>query len=149
MGRGRGGYSQIETGYKDSGGHKVRDNNSIFVAERYIDLGYEVVFRREHQPDKSYDLTIKTSDDLSFVKNIEVKGITSRNPSVMAKRIGNAFEQFPPGREDTVAIYLPNHRNNASGMTFARAGFEEAVRKGYVKGSVEIWFSDKTKITLS
>ena len=71
MGRGRGGYTSYESGYRDSGGNKVADKGSIFVAERYIDQGYESVFRREHQPNKSYDLTIKSSDDSTFVKNIE------------------------------------------------------------------------------
>ena len=41
MGRGRGGYTEKQTSYKDSGGHKVTDSGAIFVAERYIDQGYE------------------------------------------------------------------------------------------------------------
>ncbi len=73
MGRGRGGYTGKQVTYRDSGGHKVKDPGSIFVGERYIDMGYEVVFRREH---------------------------------LMA----------------------------------------EARRKGFVKGPIEIWFSNKTKI---
>ena len=48
MGRGRGGYTGYETCYKDSGGHKVTDKGSIFVAERYIDQGYEAVFKQKH-----------------------------------------------------------------------------------------------------
>ena len=73
MGRGRGGYTQKQIWYLDSGGNKVTDRGAIFVAELYMDMGYESVFRREHTPDKNYDLTIKSSDDLSFIKNIEVK----------------------------------------------------------------------------
>ena len=53
MGRGKGGYTTIQTNYKDSGGRKVTDKGTIFVAERYIDLGYEVVFRqRQDEIDK-------------------------------------------------------------------------------------------------
>lgn len=146
MGRGKGGYTTIQTGYRDSGGRKVTDPGSVFVAERYIDAGYESVFRQRHEPQKTYDLTIKTSDDSEYVKNIEVKRLTSNNPSVMAKRIGEAFTQFSSGREDTVAIVLPNLKNNGKGLQFAKDGYSEALRKGFVKGNVEVWFSDKTKI---
>lgn len=148
MGRGRGGYTSYESGYRDSGGNKVTDKGSIFVAERYIDQGYESVFRREHQPNKSYDLTIKSSDDSTFVKNIEVKRVTSDNPSSIAKNIKKGFTQFKPGEEDTVAIVLPNHRNSETGRKLTQEGFAEAKRKGWVKGKVEVWFSDKTKIDL-
>ncbi len=149
MGRGRGGYTGYESFYRDSGGNKVTDKGSIFVAERYIDQGYESVFRREHQSDKSYDLTIKSSDDSTFVKNIEVKRVTSDNPSSIAKNIKKGFTQFKLGQEDTVAIVLPNHHNNETGRKLVQEGFAEAIRKGWVKGKVEVWFSDKTKIDLN
>lgn len=148
MGRGRGGYTGYETSYKDSGGKKVTDKGSIFVAERYIDQGYESVFRREHQPEKSYDLTIKSSDDSTFIKNIEVKRVTSESPASLAKNIKKGFSQFKPGYEDTVAIVLPNHCNDEAGRKLAQEGFAEAKRKGWVKGKVEVWFNDKTKIDL-
>lgn len=77
MGRGRGGYTEKQPSYKDSGGHKVTDKGAIFVAERYMDQGYEAVFRRDHNPDRGCDLTIKTSDDETFIKNIEVKAVVS------------------------------------------------------------------------
>lgn len=147
MGRGRGGYIEIQTGYRDSGGYKVTDPGSIFVAERYIDQGYESVFRQRHPPNRTYDLSIKSSDDERFIKNIEVKRVTSDNPSKMAVRIHEGFTQFRSGQEDTVAIYLPKHRNSSTGIEFARSGYEEAVRKGWVTGHVEVWFSDKTRIT--
>jgi hypothetical protein len=146
MGRGRGGYTEIQAHYKDSAGQKVKDIGAIFVAERYIDAGYESVFRREHQPDKSFDLTIKTSDDVDFVKNIEVKRVTSENPSKISFNIEKGFRQFVPGQEGTVAIVLPNHKNDHKGISFAKAGFDEAKRKGFVIGEVEFWFSDKTKV---
>ena len=31
--------------------------------------------------------------------------------------------------------------------SFVSKGIDEARRKGYIKGPVEVWFSDKTKIT--
>ena len=131
MGRGRGGYTEKQPSYKDSGGYKVTDKGAIFVAERYMDQGY-----------RGCDLTIKTSDDENIVKNIEVKAITSNNPSKMSTRIGEAAGQISEG--DTVAIFLPNHRNSQTGRALAEAGIAEARRKGYVKGPIEVWFSDKT-----
>ena len=35
MGRGRGGYTQKQIWYLDSGGNKVTDRGAIFVAELY------------------------------------------------------------------------------------------------------------------
>lgn len=144
MGRGRGGYTAKQTSYRDSGNHKVKDPGAIFVAERYIDMGYESVFRQTHAPDKTYDLTIKTSDDSDYVKNIEVKRVTSTNPSKIASNIEKAGLQISDG--ETVAIVLPNHINDEAGRNFAKAGVDEAKRKGYIKGPIEVWFSDKTKI---
>lgn len=144
MGRGRGGYTEKQVWYKDSGGHKVTDPGAIFVGERYIDQGYETVFVQEHDGQRNFDLTIKTSDDRTIIKNIEVKRSTSPKGSQMAKNIERGFDQVK--ESGTVAIYLPNHKNCDSGREFARKGYEEAKRKGNVKGPVEVWFSDKTKI---
>ena len=144
MGRGRGGYTEKQPSYKDSGGHKVIDKGAIFVAERYMDQGYEAVFRRDHNPDRGYDLTIKTSDDENFIKNIEVKSVTSSKTRKVSDNIKSALGQINPG--DTVAIYLPNYKNTEAGRSFAEAGIAEARRKGYVIGPIEVWFSDKTRI---
>lgn len=149
MGRGRGGYTEKQIWYLDSGGKKVRDRGAISVAEFYMDLGFESVFRREHNPGKSYDLTIKSSDDLNFIKNIEVKQTTSPKSSKMASNIGKAFEQLPDDNTGTVAIYLPNLKNDSVGRQYALKGFEEALRKGWVRGKVEVWFSDKTRIFMN
>ena len=149
MGRGKGGYTSIQSSYRDSGGRKVTDSGTIFVAERYIDMGYESVFRQRHDEinAKTYDLTIKTSNDKDFVKNIEVKQTTSENPSQLARNIKEGFVQVGDG--GTVAIYLP-HRNKAEKTTidFINQGYQEAKRKGNVKGSVEVWFDDKTRMIL-
>ncbi len=108
-------------------------------------MGYETVFRQRHG-EKSLDLTIKTSNDKQIIKHIEVKMVSSDNPSQIAKNIKKAGEQIKNG--DTVAIYLPNHTNNNRGLEHARKGIDEARRKGYIKGPVEVWFKDKTKIEL-
>ena len=144
MGRGAGGYTEKQTSYKDSGGHKVTDSGAIFVGERYIDRGYETVFRQEHDGQKSFDLTIKTSDDSKFVKDIEVKQITSTNPSKVASNLKKGFQQV--GEGGTVAIYLPHRTNCPSAIKFIKDGLAEANRKGLVKGPVEVWFKDKTKV---
>ena len=149
MGRGRGGYTSIQSSYKDSGGVKVTDSGAIFVAERYIDMGYESVFRQRHDEEnrKTYDLTIKTSDDSNYVKNIEVKQTTSNNPSQLAKNIKEGFEQVEAG--DTVAIYLPGKNSSSKNViNYINEGYQEALRKGNVKGPVEVWFDDKTRMTL-
>ena len=149
MGRGRGGYTSIQTGYRDSGGRKVTDPGTIFVAERYIDMGYEAVFRQRHDEinAKTYDLSIKTSDDENFVKNIEVKQTTSNNPSQLAKNIKEGFEQV--GEGGTVTIYLPGKISSSqTTQEYINNAYQEAVRKGHVKGSVEVWFDDKSCVTL-
>lgn len=149
MGRGKGGYTQIQINYKDSGGRKVTDSGTIFVAERYIDMGYEAVFRQRHDEinAKTYDLSIKTSNDEHFVKNIEVKQTTSNNPSQLAQNIKEGFQQV--GEGGTVAIYLPGkYSNSKSTKEYITAGYNEAFRKGHVTGSVEIWFDDKTRRTI-
>ena len=145
MGRGIGGYTEKQTGYKDSGGFKVTDKGAIWVAERYIEDGYESVFRQRHDPETSCDLTIKTSDDTQTIKNIEVKQVTSQNPSKIATHIKEANEQIASG--DTIALYFPNRTSSREAISFVEQGIAEARRKKYIKGPVEVWFSDKKKKT--
>ncbi|WP_027205893.1 hypothetical protein [Butyrivibrio fibrisolvens] len=150
MGRGKGGYTSIQVNYKDSGGRKVTDSGTIFVAERYIDMGYEAVFRQRHDEinAKTYDLSIKTCNDEHFIKNIEVKQTTSNNPSQLAKNIKEGFQQV--GSDGTVALYLPGKSSNSQATKdFITSGYNEALRKNHVKGNVEVWFDDKTRITLN
>ena len=64
----------------------------------------------------------------------------------MAKNIKEGFEQV--GEGGTVAIYLPHHSNCKSSVAFAKEAYAEAKRKGWINGSVEVWFNDKTKIDL-
>lgn len=145
MGRGRGGYTEKQTGYKDSGGIKVTDKGAIWVAERYIEAGYESVFRQRHDPETSCDLTIKTGDDKQIIKNIEVKQITSQNPSKIATHIKEANEQISTG--DTIALYFPHKTSSAESISFVEKGIAEARRKNYIRGPVEVWFADKQKKT--
>ncbi len=145
MGRGRGGYTEKQQSYKDSGGFKVIDKGTIWVAERYIENGYESVFRQRHDPETSCDLTIKTSDDAQAIKNIEVKQITSQNPSKIATHIKEANKQIAVG--DTIAIYLPNLTSSRESIAFVEKGIEEAHRKNYITGPIEVWFSDKIRKT--
>lgn len=145
MGRGRGGYIKKQQSYTDSGGYKVIDKGAIWVAERYIEAGYESVFRQRHDPETSCDLTIKTSDDTQTVKNIEVKQVTSQNPSKIATHIKEANNQIAEG--DTIAFYLPHRTSSKESIEFVEKGIEEARRKNYIKGPIEVWFSDKIKKT--
>ena len=81
------------------------------------------------------------------MKNIEVKRTTSKNPSQLANNIKEGFEQVGDG--GTVAIYLPGRsKSSQSTIEFINNGYQEAVRKGNVKGPVEVWFDDKTRIIL-
>ena len=91
----------------------------------------------------------KSSDDLSFIKNIEVKQTTSPRSSKMASNICKGFVQLHDDYNATVAIYLPNLKNYSTGREYAKKGFEEALRKGWVRGKVEVWFSDKTRIFMN
>ena len=147
MGRGKGGYTKKTPNhsYKDSGGHKVTDPGAIWVGERYMDAGFETVFRQQHpERGRQYDLTIKSSDDENFIKNIDVKKITSNNTSNIAKNIKTAGAQISDG--DTVALFFPDRKSTQSNREFVEQGIAEARRKGYIKGPIEVWFSDKTKI---
>ncbi len=149
MGRGRGGYTHHQLSYKDSSGRKVKDKGAIFVAERYMDMGYESVFRQEINGEKRFDLTIKTSDDVNFVKNIEVKQVISPNSSRIAENIRHGFEQLASEGGGTIALYDANHNQSLERLSFIQKGIDEAKRKGWVKGPIEVWFKDKIKVNLN
>lgn len=144
MGKGYGGYTEKQKFYKDSGGHKVDDPGQIFVAERYIEQGFESVFRQTHNY-RCCDLTIKTSDDTQRIKNIEVKMINSDKHSQIAKRIKDAGGQIHDG--DTVALYIHKHSQCSASVELVSLAINEARRKGWIKGPIEVWFGDKTTIT--
>ena len=83
-----------------------------------MDLGYESVFRREIDGVKRFDLTIKTSDDVNFVKNIEVKQVISPNSSRIAENIRNGFEQLAGEGGGTIALYDANHNQSQDRISF-------------------------------
>ncbi|MDD3242480.1 MAG: hypothetical protein PHD32_02005 [Eubacteriales bacterium] len=145
MGKGRGGYDSKQVKDTNSRGRKVKDQNSVFVAERYIDQGKVVVFRAERQG-KMFDLSIKDIGDSKIERNIEVKGVISDRPSQTAEDIAKGFTQVPEG--ETAARYDPN-RTKTEAIKLAEAGFAEALRKHTVKGTVEVWFRDKTMIRMN
>ena len=62
----------------------------------------------------------------------------------MASKLEQLIQELCP---DGVAIVLANHKNSKAGRDFANNGIAEARRKGLIKGPIEVWFSDKTKIT--
>ena len=130
--------------YYDTGGHKVKDQNAIDVAERYISEGSYVAFLKEKPPEKRPDLSV----DGEFL--VEVKGMTSTSPNRVAKNIKEAFSQilselshYPedeqhPGK----VIILSRHDNFTEGYNAALEGYHLAKAQGYVHGMVEFWHGD-------
>jgi hypothetical protein len=107
---------------------------------------YEVCFIDEQSQDLFYcEDAIVVDIGHSYVKNIEVKKVTTMNASNIAKNIHRASGQISNG--DTVALYFEGRKSTADNRSFVSKGVDEARRKGYIKGPVEVWFSDKTKIT--
>ena len=133
--------------YYDTGGHKVTDKNAIEVAEHYIREGKYVAFLQQKPPDKRADLSVE-----GF--HVEVKGISSTNPSQVASKIKQGFEQLEvdmsryskEDRRPTKVIILSKHESFSEGYNSACEGYKEAVRKGDVKGSVEFWYHNKIHI---
>lgn len=73
--------------------------------------------------------------------------VPSNNPSQLVKNIKEGFEQVGDG--GTVAIYVPNRdRKSQDTINFINSGYQEASRKGNVRGFVEVWFDDKVRIEL-
>lgn len=78
---------------------------------------------------------------VAYLRN--TMGIISRQQRILAKNIHKASSQLDEG--GTVALYFEGRKSTAANKDFVRKGIEEARRKGYIKGPVEVWFSDKTK----
>ena len=130
--------------YYDTGGHKVTDKNAIEVAEHYIREGKYVAFLQQKPPDKRADLSVEGS-------HVEVKGISSTNPSQIASKICQGFRQLEADmsryakedRKPTKVVILSKHENFSDGYRAACEGYKEAKRKGHVNGTVEFWYNDK------
>ena len=130
--------------YYDTGGHKVTDKNAIEVAEHYMNEGKYVAFLQQHPPNKSADLSV---DGI----HIEVKGMNSTKSNKVRNNIHEAFDQieaglarYPPNeRRPGKVIILSRHDSFEDGYKAVREGYQEAKRKGYVKGTVEFWYHGK------
>ena len=127
--------------YYDTGGHKVKDPNAIAVAEYYINKGEYVAFLQEKP-------NVQQRADLSVEGvHVEVKGMSSLNPSKVANRIDEAFEQvdadnyrYPisthrPGR----VVILSKYPSLEVAKDVVTKGFEEAKRKNFVSGEVYLF----------
>ena len=139
--------------YRDSGGHKVKDKNSIDVAEYYIDQGYTVVFLQEKPGQKRADLVVRPNEySRSGSFRVEVKGLQTMDPAGVDKKIRTAFEQinadvdkYPPHlRQPGKVIIYSRHSKDIPEEKVRQAmyeGFLMAQRKGKITGKVELWIN--------
>lgn len=126
--------------YYDTGNNKVTDNNSIAVAEYYINQGKYVAFLQQRKGQKRADLSVEGV-------HVEVKGMSSRNPSVVADNIEYAFHQisgdnyrYPPEtHRDGVVIILSKYSSYEEAYKIVNEGLQEAYRKRAVKGKVKLF----------
>ena len=130
--------------YRDTGGHKVTDKNSIEVAEHYISEGKYVAFLQQKPPDKRADLSVEGV-------HVEVKGMISVKPNKFTNNIREAFEQIEADlsryskdrRKPGKVVILSKHENFQEAYQAAKQGYADAKRRGYVKGTVEFWHNGK------
>lgn len=130
--------------YYDTGNHKVTDKNAIEVAEHYINEGKRVAFLQEKPPEKRADLSVEGV-------HIEVKGMISIKPNKFTNNIREAFEQIEADlsryskdeRKSGKVVILSKHENFDEGYKAAFEGYQNAKRRGYVKGTVEFWHDGK------
>ena len=145
--------------YKDTYKNPVSGNNpAVPVAEYYINQGKYVAFLGEIKPKKGdskeeqKEKQGKQRADLSVEGvHIEVKGIeTTVNPSTIADHIEKGFNQVyadnyrydvETHREGKVIFYSrhPAQYSSHEIEHSVREGFAEALRKGDVRGKVELW----------
>ncbi len=126
--------------YYDSGGHKVKDKNAIIIGEYYINKGKYVVFLKEVPDDNRADLSVEGI-------HVEVKGMSSKNPSQVAKNIKKGFIQVDADNKrypkethcPGVVIILSEYDSLEEALRIVKAGYDEAVRKGYVTGYVKLF----------
>ena len=70
--------------YYDTGGHKVKDQNAVAVGEYYIKQGKYVAFLKEIPNENRADMSVEGV-------HVEVKGMSSPNPSQVAKNLKKGF----------------------------------------------------------
>lgn len=126
--------------YYDTGGHKVKDQNAVAVGEYYIKQGKYVAFLKEIPNENRADMSVEGV-------HIEVKGMSSPNPSQVAKNLKKGFTQVDADnkrhptethRPGTVVI-LSEYKTLEEAQRVVKAGYDEAVRKGYVTGNVKLF----------
>lgn len=146
MGRGNGGYVEKQDFYRDTAGRKVIDKGAIAVAEAYIDQGKEVVFRRVHEPDQFYDLTIKDPETEEYIKDIEVKTFYSFKANTISAKIENATSQLASSKNPVITLYLPTVTNEIEARCKLHDGIIAAMK--HIQSDVEVLMGDKTFFNL-
>lgn len=129
--------------YYDTGGHKVKDKNAIEVAEYYIDQGKYVAFLQEKSGQKRADLSVEG-------QHVEVKGIQSKKTDTIRKEIAKAFVQtegdnYKYNKETHrkgKVILLSKHSSAREAYKYLYAGYRAALKRGEVKGKVEMWYGN-------
>lgn len=145
MGRGYGGYVEKSNLYRDTSKHKVTDKGVIYVAERYIDAGYCVVFIKQQSGKnnvKKFDLAIKSYDDSAILERIEVKRITSDKPYQTAAEIARGFEKFNNGYVGSVDLFYPNLSYSVDTCRFIQQCLNMA--NDDINGPIRVWLGDGT-----
>ena len=132
--------------YYDTGGHKVRDNNAITVAEAYIREGKYVAFLETKQDQERADLSV---DGV----HTEVKGLTTLNPDKISERIIKANSQVQADnykypidthRQGKI-ILLSKHSRDTSHDTILikmKDGLRKAQRTSQITAKVEVWIGN-------
>ncbi len=129
--------------YYDSQNKKVTDKNAIEVAEYYLKLGMYVVFLNDKysRPDLLVDYELL----------VEVKGVTSPNPSQISKQLKKASRQIeseyshvPEDKRLPAKIMLILQQETFEiGYHAIFEGYKEAKRKNQVHFEVEFLFQGK------
>ncbi len=132
--------------YYDTGGHKVKDNNAIEVAEYYITQGKYVAFLQEKPNQRRADLSVEG-------QYVEVKGLTTLNPDNVEGKLKHAFSQIHSDdnsnskqNQEGKVVILSKHDKSISEERIYDAmnkGYLSAEHKGYITGKLEVWIRGK------
>ncbi len=147
-----GGYGGIrgkvkEKCYYDTGGHKVKDNNAIIVAETYMKEGKYVAFLQVKENQERADLSVEGV-------HTEVKGLTTLKPDKISERIEKADRQvqaddykYPADthRQGKI-ILLSKHGKDVPRETIIgkmREDLHKAQMNGPITAKVEVWIGEE------
>lgn len=123
--------------YRDTGGRKVTDRNSIQVGEYFIREGKYVAFLQEKAGQKRADLSV---DGV----HTEVKGMSSTRTDKVADNNKEAFEQtaadnwrYPTNTHRAgQVIILSKYPDAKTAFKVVNGGYRTALKRGDVKGNV-------------